>query len=258
MVWGMMLPSSFGKFWPSGKLEILRGNGAKSGWPDRVRLQFNEQTPEVQKKWFDYGDSRPGHAAGNYPFYVSEKLRSERGTRQIPPSKPSPPFGPILPHEWPQTFDVTRRYKAGELASWIKLSNRLLAVDEKLKDIIEGIEPDLHEFHPLELRYHDERLPFDFHTLFINQYFDSFSPDDSAPEAFRENGRLGYLPYANMSVEKGAIAGLAFKKSVFGGAHLWKERQLGRMEPICFSDELRSAIVDAGLGVPRHYQMTEV
>ena len=186
MVWAMNLPSGFGKYWPQGDIEG-KGEDRESGWRRRLWQVYDAQTPEVQEAWFDYGEKRPFGAGGRYPSYVSEKLIRERGTRPDPLSEPNPPFGPILPHEWPQFVEfVGRPYKESQLAALIMLSNRLLAVNGALKDLIERFEPGVHEFAPLEFRWDGRTFPYTYYTLFINQYLDSFSPEDSDPAIFKE------------------------------------------------------------------------
>ena len=263
MVWGMKLPDEFGRYWISGEFEGQTPD-RDSGWRERLRLLFNDQPPEVREAWFDYGDKRPGWAAAKYPSFVINKLISERGSRPGPVDTPNPPFSPILPHEWPQFFQVSQTmpmFKEGELASLMMMRDRLLAVDERLKEIIERFESGVHEFAPLELRRGDAVLPFRFYTMFINQYRDSFSPEDSDPDVFKDNGVLGYLMEwaleGGMSIDR-IMGGLAFRKDAFGTAHLWKERRLGGDEPICLSEELHSAIVEAGLDVFPPYRMREI
>jgi hypothetical protein len=50
---------------------------------------------------------------------------------------------------------------------------------------------------------------------------------------------------------------LAFRKADIAHAHMWHERRLGRFL-VCLSDRLEAEISDAGLRIPRRYQMIEV
>lgn len=258
MAWAMNLPSSFGKYWPEGDIEG-RGEDREVGWWQRLRLLYSAQPAEVQEAWFDYGDKRPFWAAGKYPFYVTEKFSSERGTRPGPLSEPNPPFGPVLDHEWPRFLNLSRRpYKKSQLASLIQIQSRLLAVDEALKDLIERFEPGVHEFWPLEFQWCGEAMPYTYYTLFINRYLDSLSPEDSDPGIFKDAVFVDrHSINRRVFDSKDGFAGLALKKSNFDGAHLWRERVVGQVEPIFLSDELEAAITQAGLAIPKHYRVRE-
>ena len=248
MVWGMSLPSSFGQFWPEGGFEGEIDGGPNDGWSERLKAYFQEQTPEVQKELFDWDDQGSGNRAHFYPSYASRKLRSEMGTRE---NSYMPPFTPIKPHELPLSFDIVRGGKS--LASLIALNFGILAVDEALKEIIERLEPGVHQFFPIEIRLRNGKLyPEKYYILVIGQYFDSFSPEGSDKFSFKlDKVRFSY------ENNKAGISGLAFRKSVFGGAHLWRERRIIGLLT-CFSDELQAEITKAGLHIPKHYRMREV
>jgi hypothetical protein len=237
MVWGMTLPSTFGEFWPDGEFV---------GWYDGLKAYFREQMPEEQKALFDDGN---GNGETNYMGYAVQKLVSEAGASGGPDY---PPFSPIEPQEPPPSFTAEKRYTS--LGSLIKLNDRILALDDALKTIIERLEPGMHQFFPIDLLMpRGDFFPKAYHVLFIGQYHDSFSPENSKEGSWRKNGDYGYL------FEKSGkgVSGLAFSKSIFGGSHLWRERSL-RGGVTCFSDELEAEIGDAGLRIPKHYRMKEV
>jgi hypothetical protein len=71
MVWGMNLPDSFGEFWPDGEFE---------GWRARLMSHYLKQPPEVQQALLDHPDGTM-EAATVYPYYVSEKMICEIGTK---------------------------------------------------------------------------------------------------------------------------------------------------------------------------------
>lgn len=246
MVWGMRLPSTFGEFWPNGEFEGEGVVPGSDGWGTRLEVYYNEQMPEEQRALFDDGR---GNGPGTYAFHVSEKFIRERGTVTSPDH---PPISSIEPQEPPRSFETEKIYNS--LGSLIKLNNRMLAADEALKDVIERLEPGVHEFFPIEIRMPRGRVfPKHYHVLVIGQYFDSFSPEKSREGACQADGPDLYF----IAPGKQGVAGLAFSRQVFGEAHLWRERRL-REELTCLSDELKSEIDRSGLRIPNHYQMKDI
>ncbi len=247
MVWGMSLPSGFGEFFPMGNFEAHIDFEADD-WYRRLNAYYQEQTPEEQKRLFDRGKGDGPSYAG----YVADKLISERGAASSPGALP---VSPIEPHEPPRSFVTEKGYKS--LGSLIMLNDRILAVDEALKAIIERLEPAVHEFFPIEIRMPRNKVyPGSYYTLFIGQYFDSFSPEDSQEESFRDYGPDYPNHYTHEKSKKG-VTGLALTKAAFGIAHLWRERAF-REWLVCFSDELQAEIAGAGLCIPKHYQMKQI
>lgn len=247
MVWGLNLPSSFGEFWPDGDFEG-ETESAASGWRVRLKSYFEAQPFDEQERLFDYDDGL-GNRTHFYSGYVSEKFISEVGTKR---GADMPPFTPIEPHEPPQFFATCKIY--GSLGSLIMLNDRIIAVDETLKGIIERMAPGIHRFFPIEIRMPKGVVfPKQYYTLAIGQYFDSFSPEHSKPGSWRKDG-----DYAIQHGERKAdMAGLAFSSAIFGGAHLWRERRRREWLTL-FSDELRAAIEQAGLRTPKLNKMKVV
>jgi hypothetical protein len=252
MVWGMNLPSGLGDFSPSGDFEFDRKT-RNTGWFDRLRLFYLEQTPEEQRRLFDYGDKHVGHGAAGYWPYAVGKFITEPGTRE---SSDRPLTTPIEPHEAPISFDTDKSYKA--LGSLIEFTCRILAVDEALKAIIERLEPGVHQFFPIEIRMpRDNVYPAQYYTFVIGQYLDSFSPDDSDKWSWHDYPDHPDFYYYHYRKDKSGITGLALKKTLFQPAILWRERRFNGIL-ICLSDELQAEIASAGLRIPRHYRMKEV
>ena len=249
MVWGFNKPSSSGKASPEGYFEDNTGR-FEDGWDDRLKDHYAALPLEDQRALCDFGDLDPEWWAHLYPYYITHKMIDERGARG--PDARFPRLSPIRPHE-PPIF--LRCYPLRTLGSFM-FARGIPAVDEALKEIIERLEPGLHEFFPLEIRNHKNEISdHRFYTLHINQYLNSFSPEDSDPDIFRDNGNYGYISKKS----KAGITGLALKKDVFSDAHLWFERELNvGNQPVCLSDELQAAITDAGLWIPKHYRMREV
>ena len=254
MVWGMALPNGFGEFWPSGEFEYDRAI-RDEGWYKRLTNYYEEQSPEEQKRLFDFkGD--PGLAAHHYGTFPSYKLINEPGTKNN--SGLEPPYGAIEPHEVPRSFDTDKTYNA--LGSLIMLNGRIIAVNAALKAVIERLEPGVHEFFPFELRMpKGKTYPSQYYILRVCQYFDALSRADSLDGAVEDRPIYGTDRTRTdlRDKSKKTITGLAFRQSVFGSAHLWRDRSFGE-ELTCFSDELISEIEAGEPRLPKHYKMKEV
>lgn len=247
MVWGMSLPSGFGEFFLDGDFE---GDGIRPdaiGWSGRLKKYFNEQLAEDEKALFDDGH---GPDAVRYVSYVASKFRSEIGTKGDPCD---PPLSAIAACEPPRSFDLEKRVKS--IGSLVMLTDRILAVDEALKEIIERLDLGVHQFFPIKIRRRNgEEYPRAYYIIVVGQYFDSFSLEKSDQASFEKDGERGFF-HKETKVDMG---GLAFRKAVFGHAHLWRDRRMSREWLTCFSDELVAEITKAGLRIPKHYRMMEV
>lgn len=231
MVWGMLTPKTFGQFWPDGRVEMDE-HTFQDGWDERLTKYYKEQAPEEQKRLFDYDDGK-GNAALRYGSFPGKKFRNELGTIEEPGY---PPISPIEPHEPPRSY-TTRPHK--KLGSFIALSAAPMAVDEDLKEIIERLEPGIHEFFPIKfiIGQNEQLYHRKYYTIRVGQYLDSFIPE--AGGTFPE----GWDEYC-------------FLKQTFGAAHLWRERKMPSLT--FFSDELMAEITIKGLLLPKHYKMKEV
>lgn len=253
MVWGMTLPSGFGEYWPSGEFEY-DAKARESGWFDRLTDYYARQSPEEQKRLFDY-QRDPSNAAWKYGTYPVNKFKKEPGWAREREAKP--PLGDVEPHEVPRSFDCDKTYKA--LASLIKLNAMLLAVDAQLKAIIERLEPGVHEFFPFALMMPKGKpYPKQYYILRIRQYFDAFSSEESGEDSIRILPAYDGIPeITRVNTSKKALNGLAMHENVFGGAHLWRDRTFEETLT-CFSDELIAQVQSEGLKLPKHYKLRDV
>ncbi len=237
MVWGMVDPSSIGDYFPIGDY---------IGWREQLISYFNESMPEEQRALFDYENK---DRASNYAYYVHLKFKNERGKKFMHP----PPLGPIKPHEPPKCFATEKTYSS--LASLIKLNDLILAVDETLKDIVERFEPGLHQFFPITILLPMEKIyPKNYYVMVIGQYLDSFTPEQSEAGSWKVNSAGNYSVFDE---SKKSLIGLAFANNIFGKAHLWRERHMYNPS-LLLSDALHAEITNAGLRMPRFYQMKVV
>lgn len=249
MVWGMTLPKGFGDYWPSGFFEYDRKE-RDTGWYDRLGDYFAQQNAAEQKRLCDYS-GETGRANWAYRTYPVGKFTKEPGWNR---AAGYPALGDVELHEVPQSFGCDKTYKS--LASLIMLQDMLLAVDERLKAIIERLEPGVHEFFPFELMMpKGKRYPEQYYILRIRQYFDAFSREQTAEESFDESTSNPGLLFLNTS--KRALNDLAVSRAVFEGAHLWRDRTFEE-DLTCFSDQLIDEIKAADLRMPKHYKLKVV
>ncbi len=251
MVWGMALPSGFGEYWPSGEFEYDRKK-RDTGWYGRLRRHYTEQSPEEQRRIFAYSGEDAAWIYGTYPV---GKFKKEPG--QSWRNSATCTLGDVESHEVPRSFDADKTYNS--LASLISLNDKILAVDESFKAIIERLEPQVHEFFPFALMMPKGKpYPEQYYILRIRQYFDAFSKPDSSDESIRVLPAYDGIPeITRVNESKKALNGLAMRERAFGGAHLWRDRTFEE-QLTCFSDELISEVQAEGLKLPKHYKLKEV
>lgn len=247
MVWGLFMPTIFGKFFPDGHY---------TGWRHDLEKYFSDDMPIDQKALFKNGPS--------YPYYVTTKFTED-------PNKNShgrPPFTPIEAHGSPKRFVLEKKYRS--LGSLITTEDQILTVDEPFKDIIEHLDLGTHQFFPLHILNgaaqgpdpHSDWVLKRYFILVIGRHIDSFSPGRSDPGSWRYSDLdLSSVNDADQTFfcnrDKEPMSKIALSMQVFSSAHLWRERRM--VSPlICISDALRAEIVKAGLHLPKHYRLKEI
>ncbi len=213
---------------------------------DEQRRAYFESLPQEAKAVF-------GGFAG-YAVFATKKFREEIGTI----SGGRPPLTPIEPHEIPQAFRTKSSYS--NLASLISLRG-FLAVDQQLKEIIERLEPGVHQFFPIQITMPRERAyPKPYYLLVIGQFLEGFRPEQSAPDVhgLRCWRRMDWSDNVfGIDFDSTCCPQLAFSRSAIGGAHLWRERR-ALMNNILISDALQAEIAAAKLRIWKHWRVKEV
>lgn len=232
MVWGLMSDLWSREHSPNGKW---------LGYEERLTEYFDTQVPDGPLKERLRWPNR-------YHVYAMEKFHSEPGSRS--PYNFLPIEAP-LHHEWPDTYQTKRTQE--KLGALLITESGFLAVEERLKALIEALEPGVHDFRPIRIvTPRGKDYPAAYHVLRIGNFRDSFRPDltDStaifgAPDNYTAHATRKHYAKVAMSLE------------AIGGAHLWRERTL--TEPsICLSDHLQDAITMAGLRLMKHWKMKSV
>lgn len=222
MVWGLVSPGGFGDFYPDGDYV---------GWEEGIKKYFEEEMSPEQRAAYD-------NWAVKYQGEVARKFTEDRG--------------PLEAHERPSEFRMTEARKS--LGSIIVLIDRLLAVDTPLKELIERLEPGVHQFWPLRMTMPKGKdYPVRYFGLVIRRFIDSFVPEQSAARQVSEGSDIYF---ANGATKKD-YGDLTVSNRVVAGAHLWRERRL-LMPGIFFSDELQAEMTRQGLRIPKHHQLKAI
>jgi hypothetical protein len=243
MAWAMYLPSAGGAYGPYGTNEgpvDVYGDG----WSHRLRRDY-DILPAAQKALY--------RNAPMYSYCVTEKFLYESGHKQ--PGPDDVVVTPIEAHEPPRFFQTENGFS--ELSSIISLNNRMWAVDEAVKTMVERLEPGLHQFYPLEIRMpRGKTYSVPYHVLVTGKWLESFSPERSVPDAFKTYEGAG-VKWFHIRGDKKSVTGLALRQSVFTDAHLWRERGLNEWL-IFISDELQAKLASAALMLPKHYRVESI
>ncbi len=231
MTWGMILPMSFGDYWP---------NGVYVDAKPRAEDHYNNVLTDAERKEL-YTGVTSLLANANYK-YIEDLVFTK--------------LGPLQEFEKPRKYKTVKTYK--NLASFIQLSNGPLGVDEALRDIIEELEPGVHTFWPIEITMPRGGVyPKPYFATVINTHLTAFSREDSVPGSWKESTPGDHYSGPSIPYKKG-IMGMAISREAVGAAHLWREQWLHNPK-IFFSDTLMDKIKAAGLRIPRkHYKMIEV
>lgn len=228
MVWAMHRASGFGDYRP---------DGSYAEWDDQLRKFTLDGLTEERKKTIL-------KSMRSYRGWISQAFSDEIGAPMGGMITPSP-----LPEELPRTFHTVRAYRT--LASMISLNDRLLAVDENMREIIEDLEPGLHRFWPIQIVMPKSQVyPRAYFGMLVGRFLESFSPEKSDPQSYRASEYIYTLPGS----VKDTLAGIVLDGSVIGAAHLWRERRLP-MPDLFLSDTLKSRIDAAGLRMPKCRQV---
>ncbi|MBY0260194.1 DUF1629 domain-containing protein [Methylobacterium sp.] len=223
MVWGLVDPSSFGEFFP---------NGDYVGWEEAIKRYFDVEMSAEQRAARDNWDV-------SYRGDVARKFTED--------------FGQLEAHERPTEFKLTEPRKS--LGSLIELTGRLLAVDTTLRDVIEALEPGVHQFWPLRIvTPKGKEYPGSYNGLIIRRFLDGFVSEQS--EGFRFTSSTSQFAAADRDTKAG-YAGLAFAQDVIAGAHLWREDKLSSPK-ILMSDALQAKIAAQNLRIFKHHKMRVV
>lgn len=250
MVWAIVFSSEFNEFSPRGDfrgyMEALAAHYKAERRPG-LTPRHPPQYVFTSERPVD-GDGNPYPVFQQYVYEVSEKFHSEIGDR----SRHDPPLQPVEPHEWPTEYVYERPYK--RQAAMMAGPNRMFVVVEPLRDIIERLEPGVHQFNPIRVTLpKGEEHPVRHHMMIVGRWLDAFRLEESDPKSLHAD-RQSLLVKAS---HKEAFRGVAMSAVEIGKSHLWRERRL-RPATFYMSDTLKDEVAKAGLRLPPHYMMRTV
>lgn len=240
MVWIMSLPSGFGEFWPDGEFE----DGDKPqviGWDGRLKDYITALPVDRQKELMPVGD------VTRYGYFVSLKYIREVGTTVAPDL---PPITPVMDQEAPRSFNASKSYK--QLGDLIMLNDRILAVSEDMRAIIEVLDGGAHQFFPIDIVMPRSIYPKTFFTFVVTNYRNSYIDINGVMPKLAPGERYNFS-----KVTKGDAVQSHFQKVAFDGAHVWRERLFNEFI-IMFSNEFVDCVQNAGLSMPKIYQAKEI
>jgi hypothetical protein len=225
MVWGIMRQSGLGDYFPPAEFV---------GWKEAAEAYYNTDMPEAEK----------------IALKMQDRVSFLNFILQFDDDR-----GPVAPQVLPREIRLDRTER--NLASLLMLG--VLSVDEPLMNIIESLEPGVHQFWPMKVcQPKGDDFPKKFYGIVIRRFLKSFRPEDSNKDSFNSDEVPSGKPfYYARGASKASCGGLAMSRDIIGSAHLWREE--GWKNPNVFmSDELQAAIQNAGLRIPKHYKLKAV
>lgn len=227
MTWILVHQASFGPFFPEGTF---------SDSDDKFRAEF-ERTVTL--------------APDQHPDRTFLDFRSANRVNFGRPTAPARPFQMV------DTFQLQRPVK--ELADILQTSNKLTAVSEAAKDIIERLEPGTHQFWPITFltKRGEVANSTPYFAMLVLQSRDAMRPEASAEGSLKETAS-----YSNrwriQAHKKSLLEGIAIEEVAVNAAHLWFE-QRAISGAYFLSDALSAALQERGLRLPpKFYKCTSV
>lgn len=230
--------------------------GGFRGYDEALAAPYGAEYKSSFPAGFVFKSDRPLNSVGNPSAYfttysreVSEKFHAEIGV----PQPHEPALLPVQPHEWPAEYVYEKAYKRH--ASIVEFSNRMYAAEDALREIIERLDPGVHQFNPVRvLLPKGVAHPVTFHMMIVGRWLNSFSLADSEPTSLQDVETTAPRVFPD---NKKGFGGVAMQASVIGGAHFWREKSLGR-PTFLLSDVLKAEVGKAGLRLPPHFKMKSV
>lgn len=220
MAWGLREPTGFGRRYP---------DAGSDGYRESLEAHFHEHLTEEERATFD-------HRPVSFRYSISRKFTEDKG--------------------FLEDFEKPRRYRTEvgirQFASMLLLENGLVAVDAQLKAVIDGLEPDVHQFWPIAF-VSKRGVPYEqeFHGLIVGNHRQAFSREASVEGSWEERDGLASV---TMPVKK-CFEGIGLSEDAIDGAHLWRDPTFVSLA-LYLSDRLHDAIAARELTVWQKYKLT--
>jgi len=144
----------------------------------------------------------------------------------------------VIPDHMPTLLRRKRFGKTVPMADFITSARGCILVSTRVKQVIEGLEPNIHQFFPMSILHRGKEIGT-MHYLVICNRLDTLDYNRTSPP-IAENAR-GWRRDP-MHPEKTKFV---FRKSAVNGHHLWHDLRLGG--PKLMSDTLLAAFQDASV-----------
>ena len=155
--------------------------------------------------------------------------------------------GRVDPSETPDVVRL-RGKKGRNLPDGFKVFNGILLVTGEVKAVIEGLDPDRHQFITIRVTERDGTpIEKDWHVLVITHRQDTVLPEASDLRWSDPFGNGGTFLFTHPDH-------IALDLARLDDSHLWRERQLQGGRTLFMSDALRTALKDRGLRVLRQHR----
>ena len=155
--------------------------------------------------------------------------------------------GRVDPSETPDVVRL-RGKKGRNLPDGFKVYDGLLLVTGEVKAVIEGLDPDRHQFVPIRVIERDGTpIEKDWHVLVITHRQDTLLPEASDLRWSDPSGKGGTYRFTHPE-------DIALDLARLDGSHIWRERQLQGGRTLFMSHALRTALKDRGLRVLRQHR----
>jgi Protein of unknown function (DUF1629) len=162
----------------------------------------------------------------------------------------------VSPDVIPKHFEYRRTNQVKELHEFVNLGGYFLGVSERFRMCVEAIEPDVHQFIPVELKMADASFyPEQYYILNVLNLIDTLDAEVSTVESNFQ----GIIPGWGYTLAGPApLQKLVVRKSAIQGRAMWAELRFHGYGPFC-SDALMERLEQAGRssGIEKRYRAIE-
>lgn len=219
MAWAMEDLTSFGQAFPDGDLDA---------WEREIDHYFAEELSAQDREKYD-------NRAVLFCYAITRKFTEDLGF--------------LAPYEQPKVFKTARKLK--NLASLFMVQDKLLIVDQAMKETLEKLEPSVHQFWPMRITGpRDVEYPGQYFGMIVGRHIDSFDAEKSDPDVLMQSGDLPWFK-SNRAENFNRIA---LCEAKIAGSHLWRESRIGGLS-LCMSDTLNSIIMERGFSTPKFHRV---
>ena len=181
--------------------------------------------------------NRPFQQDGSYEEYQNTHPDLNQRVKFISAWRDGEDIGKLTSKQVPKNIKITGLRKAATLPDAFRVINGLPLVSDSLRNLIEQMDPGIHQFFPVELTLPAGRkLKTGFNVIIVTTKKKTILPEISDVSGPR---------YGSAYSLKSPGSKVVFSPSCLVGAHMWRE--IGYRGRLFISNELESAIRSKGL-----------